>query len=139
MCPAEESMAEPESVQAPSVLVVEDEVLLRLALCEHLRECGFNVIEAMNGEEAQALILAGANVDLVLSDIQMPGVVDGVGLALWLAEQGVTAPVLLTSGVASALEAAEQACSHVKDFVIKPYDYDLLTQQVRKLLASANR
>lgn len=136
MCPAEEPIPKADSGDAATVLVVEDEVLVRLALTEHLRECGFVVIEAVNGEEAQALILAGATPDLVISDINMPGAVDGLGLALWLRDQRVDAVLMLTSGMESSLSAAREACTHVKDFVPKPYSFGALTDRVRLLLAN---
>jgi CheY-like chemotaxis protein len=80
-------MPEPQAEPGPIVLVVEDEVLIRLATADHLRSCGFKVLESASGAEAQDLILAGPRVDLVFSDITMPGPVDGVALARWLHEQ----------------------------------------------------
>jgi CheY-like chemotaxis protein len=134
MCPAEDPMASPAQKQAPVVLVAEDEVMIRLAVAEHLRECGFQVVEAANGAEAQALILAGLEVDLVFSDIQMPDV-DGVALAQWLSEHGVDAPIVLTSGMPDALKAAQSACVNVSVFVPKPYAEHSLAQHFRALLS----
>lgn len=136
MCPAEEAIPDSDCGVTATVLVVEDEVLIRLALAEHLRSCGFIVIEAANGEEAQALILAGAYPDLIISDINMPGAVDGVALALWLRDQNVNAVVMLTSGMESSLSAAQTACTHVQDFVPKPYSFEVLTERARLLLAN---
>jgi CheY-like chemotaxis protein len=134
MCPAEDPMASPAQKRAPVVLVAEDEMIIRLAVAEHLRECGFQVVEAANGAEAQALILAGLEVDLVFSDIEMPDV-DGVTLVLWLAEHGVDAPIILTSGLTEALESAQATCANVSVFVPKPYLERNLAQHVRALLS----
>ncbi len=134
MSPAEDPSASPAQNPAPVVLVVEDEMMIRMAITAHLRECGFQVVEATNGAEAQALILAGLEVDLVFSDIQMPDV-DGVALARWLAEQGVDAPIVLTSGLAQSLEAAQTACTNVNVFVLKPYAEQNLVQHFRALLS----
>jgi CheY-like chemotaxis protein len=134
MCPAEDPMASPEQKRAPLVLVAEDEMIIRMATAEHLRECGFQVVEAASGAEVQALILAGLDVDLVFSDIQMPDV-DGIALAKWLSEQGVDAPIVLTSGLAESLEAAQSACSNVSVFVPKPYAEQSLVRHFRALLS----
>lgn len=136
MCPAEDPMSEPDAAEQPTVLVVEDEVLVRLSIAEHLRECGFTVAEAGNGEEAKALILAGLEVDLVFSDINMPGDVDGIALASWLKDEGIDAPVVLTSGEQTMLEAAQAACANVHIFISKPYPEVKLVEHFRALLAS---
>jgi CheY-like chemotaxis protein len=136
MCPAEDPMSELVASEQPTVLVVEDEVLVRLAIAEHLRECGFTVAEAANGEEAQALILAGLEVDLVFSDINMPGAVDGITLASWLKDHGIDAPVVLTSGERAMLEAAQSACANVRVFITKPYPEVKIVEHFRALLAS---
>src|SRR4051794_25777084 len=67
------------------VLLVENEVLIRLAISEYLRECGYRVIEAVSADEA-ILVLGQEDlaVDLVLSDVAMPGSMDGFGLARWI-------------------------------------------------------
>ena len=64
MSPAENPVAEGQAAMGPTVLIVEDEVLSRLAMAEYLRECGFHVIEAANGVEAPHLVLAGLKGEL---------------------------------------------------------------------------
>jgi CheY-like chemotaxis protein len=98
------------------VLVAEDDVLVRVALAEALRAAGFAVIEANRADDALAYIRAGGKVDLVFSDIQMPGAIDGRQLAALLAEDDPAIPVILTSGDIQP-EAGAQA--HL--FVAKPY------------------
>ena len=135
MSPAEHPMPELEGGERRRVLVVEDEVLVRLAIAEELRARGMTVIEAADGVEARGLVLAGVGFDLVLSDITMPGELDGAGFASWLADNDVRAPVILTSGLPRALEQARVSCPHVKAFVPKPYDYDEIAACIEKLLA----
>lgn len=135
MCPAEDPIVSPDLKKAPVVLVAEDEMMIRMHVAQHLRDCGFQVVEAMSGAEAQALILSGLEVDLVFSDIQMPDV-DGIQLALWLRDQGVEAPIVLTSGMPDAFEAAKQACANVSVFVPKPYDHQNLVQHFRAILGA---
>ncbi len=134
MSPAESPVAEGQRVMGPTVLIVEDEVLPRLAMAEHLRDCGFRVIEAASGVEAQQLFLAGLKVDLVFSDITMPGDVDGIDLALWLMVNCETTKVILTSGLPDALAKAQSACDQVVAFVPKPYDQETIAQRIRELL-----
>lgn len=129
-------MPEQQSDVGPVVLVVEDEVLIRLAAADHLRSCGFTVAEAGTAAEAQELVLAGLKVDLVFSDITMPGPMDGIGLCLWLHEHAPGVPVILTSGVASSLDAAKRACANVRCMAPKPYDYDGIVSQIRVAIAA---
>ena len=134
MSPAEDLMPEQHSDAEPVVLVVEDEVLIRMAAADHLRHCGFKVAEAGSAAEAQDLILSGLKVDLVFSDITMPGALDGVGLTQWLAVHAPDVPVILTSGVTSSLDAAKRACANVRALMSKPYDYDVVVTHIRAAL-----
>ena len=81
---------------APVVLVVEDEVLVRLASAQHLRDAGYEVMEARNAHEALRL-LANADVDVVFCDITMPGTMDGLQLVDWLHERRPGVGTVLTS------------------------------------------
>lgn len=129
-------MPEQHTDAEPLVLVVEDEVLIRMAAADHLRSCGFKVAEAGNAAEAKELILSGLSVQLVFSDITMPGEIDGTGFAQWLHEHAPNVPVILTSGVNSSLDAAKQVCANVHELVPKPYDYDRVVAQIRGVLAA---
>ncbi|MBK8545046.1 MAG: response regulator [Caulobacteraceae bacterium] len=134
MSPAEDPMSEQHADAEPLVLVVEDEVLIRLAAADHLRSCGFRVAEAGTAIEAQELILSGLKVDLVFSDINMPGSMNSVGFAQWLHQHAPDVPVILTSGVNSSLEAARRACANVHELTPKPYSYDMISGQIRAVL-----
>jgi len=135
MSPAEELMPEANPAAPHVVLLVEDEVLIRLATADHLREAGFKVVEAGTASEAQELIKAGLQVDLVFTDITMPGAMDGVGLCRWLQGIGATAPVMLASGVPRALESAKRDCTNVFGVAAKPYDLDHIVSRIRSILA----
>ena len=62
-----------------TILVVEDEILIRMDLADYLRECGYHVIEASNADEAMAVLQSGREVGVALADVQMPGSMDGFG------------------------------------------------------------
>lgn len=109
----------PQPQPQPSVahvLVAEDDVLVRVALAEGLRAVGFAVIEASCADDALAYIRAGGKVDLVFSDIQMPGMLDGRQLAELIARDHPGIPVILTSG-----DIQLGACVSTCLFVAKPY------------------
>jgi CheY-like chemotaxis protein len=107
--------------------------MVRLAVSAYLRDQGFTVVEAIGGAEAQALIEAGLNVDLVFTDINMPAG-DGISLGLWLAANGVNAPLVLTSALPASLDQARRAGVNASGFVSKPYMEEALVRQFRALL-----
>lgn len=122
----------------PVVLIVEDEVLVRMVVAEYLRDCGFMVIEAGNAGEAMKLFKADIEVDAVFSDIQMPGEMDGFGLARWLRQHRPEVKVILTSGAASAAHKAADLC-HDGPLLPKPYDSEEVERRIRQLLATRER
>ena len=130
MLNATKSRAEEEARQ-PLVLVVEDEVLIRSAVAEYLRLAGNLVVEAANAAEAIAVFAAGVPIDVVFSDIQMPGTMDGIGLARWVYHHHPGIHVVLTSGNADAARATEAA----ELFFPKPYRTAEVAIRIRLLLA----
>ena len=136
MCPAENLMPQDDKSRRASVLLVEDEVLLRLAVAADLRASGYEVVEAANGDEARNLVLAGIPVNIVVADITMPGRLDGAEFATWMQDSGIEAPIILTSGMPDALDRARVRCPHVKAFVVKPYAHHMVVAQVQAALAA---
>src|ERR1043166_7949738 len=90
-----------------TVLVVEDEVLIRLMIAEYLREFGYRVLEARNGEEAKNILGNEDEVGVVFSDVRMPGSIDGLALARWISRNKPEIGILLTSAYVAPAEAAE--------------------------------
>jgi DNA-binding NtrC family response regulator len=113
-----------------TVLVVDDEVLLRLSIADHLREEGFTVIEAANADEAIAILRTTTPVDIVVTDIAMPGTTDGVGLARFIAAHRPDAKVIITSG---NLLTGPAGC-RIDGFFLKPYDVSHIVRLIRSLL-----
>jgi DNA-binding NtrC family response regulator len=112
------------------VLIVEDDVLLRLATSSSLRDAGFEILETANAAEA-ATVLNALPVDALISDVEIAGRMDGLALAKWVQDRGLNTKVILTfAGESSLSEAHEHAY-----FLAKPYD-DLSVQKIlRKVLA----
>jgi CheY-like chemotaxis protein len=118
----------------PTVLVVEDVPVVRMLLANHLRRSGFHVVEAANGEEAIRIVEAGRSVQLVLSDVHMPGArIDGLDLARWLHKNRPGLKVILASRVIKALEAAD-AHFHEGPLLQKPFKPEELTRRRRSAL-----
>src|SRR5258708_34300708 len=87
-----------ESVPAspPKILVVEDEILVRTVIAAYLRDCGFDVVEAGNSDEAGRVPEAGIRVDIGFSDIHRPGSLDGFGLVQWLRRERPRPEIILS-------------------------------------------
>jgi two-component system, response regulator PdtaR len=80
------------------VLVVEDETLLRAFIADELRMAGFAVIEAGDADDAWTYLSAGGPVDVLFSDVLMPGSMDGLDLARKLKQQAPDVDVIIISG-----------------------------------------
>ena len=122
-----------------TVLVVEDEVLIRLATAEYLRECGYRVVEVASGDEAQAVLQAGLAVDVVFTDVMMPGAFNGFALARWVRDTHPEIRVILTSGVQRTAQDAQDLCESKEDFMDKPYVHSEVADRIKALLARATR
>jgi CheY-like chemotaxis protein len=115
-----------------TILVVEDEVLIRLMIAEYLREFGYTVLEARNGDEAARLLHGGDQVDVVFSDVRMPGRIDGLALAKWIARNRPQIGVLLTSAYVAPADLADSGAA-VSGLVRKPYAPGEVLHRVREL------
>jgi CheY-like chemotaxis protein len=70
--------------RADTVLVLDDDVLVRMPICQYLRDCGYRVLEAASADEAATILQKQEiQVDVVLTDIEMPGAMNGFGFAKW--------------------------------------------------------
>ena len=85
--------------QDPTVLIVEDEVLVRSAMAKYLRDYGFEVLEAVTAAEALEMLRAVPHVQVVFSDVKMPGTLSGADLAEIMRRDYQHIKVLLTSAV----------------------------------------
>ncbi len=80
-----------------SILIVEDDVLLRMALADELRTAGFTVIEARDTDEALVILQTPNAIGLVIADVDLPGQLGGVGLDSWLRQESPHVKVILVS------------------------------------------
>jgi len=113
-----------------TVLVVEDEPLIRLDLADHLRSAGLAVVEASTGDEALTVLNANDAVVLVVSDMGMPGATDGIELAAWLRRERPKIKIVLVSGFSATLDMTA-----IADVALgKPVDLSRLVHEVGRLL-----
>ncbi|MGB6540836.1 MAG: response regulator [Xanthobacteraceae bacterium] len=124
-----------EKPEAPeTILVVEDDVLIRMPIAQYLRDCGYRVIEAVNADEAMTVLLhRDTVVDIVFSDIEMPGTIDGFGLAKWIREHRPGTEIVLAGTVPRSVDAAKELCEAGP--LPKPYEAQAVHDHIRRLLA----
>jgi two-component system, response regulator PdtaR len=111
------------------VLIVEDDVLLRLITASNLREAGFEVVEVANAAEA-VIVLNSMAVDVMLTDANMPGKMNGLALARWVHSHDLDTRIILTS-------YAEQSLGEAREYVhflAKPYDSSEVERLLRAML-----
>ena len=122
-----------------TILVVEDEVLIRLVVAEYLRECGYRVHEAVSAQEAILILQAPeVSVDIVFSDVEMPGEMDGFGLARWVRSNKSETEVILTSGAERSADIAGTLCE-AGPLMKKPYHTQDVVDRIKQLKATARR
>lgn len=111
---------ERRSINYSTILVVEDDPLILMTAADALRAAGFHVIEAENADGAAAILRAAmVPVGAVFSDIEMPGALNGLGLASVISETWPEVPVVLTSG---RVKPCPSTLPPGVRFVPKPYD-----------------
>lgn len=116
------------------ILVVDDELYITSVLSQKLRQAGFEVRTAGDGEQGLALALESAP-DLIITDFQMPRL-SGFDMACRLRKSDVTAhvPVLMLTARGHRLSADELATTNIKALSAKPFSVRQLMQKVYELL-----
>ena len=115
----------------PVVLVVEDELLIRMDAVDMLRGAGFDVIEAVNADEAIMILEGGSTIDVVFTDIQMPGSMDGLKLAQAVRGRWPPIKIIATSG---HVHVSETELPEGGRFLPKPYNPMQVTGVLRELI-----
>ncbi len=119
------------------VLLVEGDIVIRHPLAEYLRECGFTVFEASNGEEAKrALLTSDIKIEFVLADMTTEG--SGFGLRRWIKDQNHPAEVILAGTIEKAVDHAADICSE-GPAVVKPYEHKFVLDYIRQAIARRDR
>jgi len=112
------------------VLIVEDEPLVRVTGADLLAEAGFEVLEAGNADEALRILEATPEVRVVFSDVEMPGSLDGLGLARNICRRWPSIGIVLTSGY----RIREETIPRDGRFLPKPCDGQALVRQIEEIV-----
>jgi two-component system cell cycle sensor histidine kinase/response regulator CckA len=115
-----------------TVLIVDDEASFREVFAQVLRNRGYNVLEAANGEHALEICGEGTAIDAVLTDVCMP-TMDGTSLASELRERRPEIRIVLMSGIAGAAKTATSSAP----FLRKPFRTDELLHVLESALKQA--
>ena len=119
-----------------TVLIVEDESLISHLVADWLNDRGFAVHEAASGDEALAYIDHGGPVDVMFTDINLPGSIDGAELATQVRARRPELPIVYASGRCNAGDIAPLVSRSV--FVPKPYDPADVCSLLQRLTSTAH-
>lgn len=113
-------------------------MLVRHPLAEYLRECGYQVIEALNTAEARQLITDGRiSIDVVMANVGAPAN-EGFALATWVRQNYPGIGVVLAGSVEMAAEKAGDLCLE-GPMLGKPYHHQRIVEEIRRLRAGRDR
>jgi two-component sensor histidine kinase/CheY-like chemotaxis protein len=115
----------------PKVLVVEDEMMLRMRAVDIVEDAGFTPIEAVNADEALAILESRSDVDLLFTDIQMPGSMDGLKLAHAVHERWPTIKIILVSGKLTPTDSERPSDSR---FFGKPLEVKQMIAEMQEMI-----
>ena len=119
-----------------TILVLDDEVLVRMPICQYLRDCGYRVLEAADADEAATILQKqDIQVDVVLTDIEMPGAMNGFAFAKWARTVRPELHIVLAGTPERAAHAAGELCEH-GPILTKPYDHKITLDHITRLLAA---
>ncbi len=128
-------MARSKTVPKPTILVVEDEVLVRIDLVDTIEDAGFQTIEANCADEAIRLLEAHPEITVLFTDIDMPGAMDGLKLSHYVRNRWPPVRIIVTSGHVMATPEQMPAQSL---FLTKPHQLSDLTRVFQLIEDSYN-
>jgi CheY-like chemotaxis protein len=124
-----------EQGDGEAVLIVEDERTIRELLAEELRELGYQVISVGNGAAALEILQSQRRVDLLLTDVGLPGGLNGRQVADAARVSRPALKVLFITGYAQNAAVGNGLLDHGMEVVTKPFDIEVLAAKVRQMLS----
>ena len=115
------------------VLVVEDSTIIRMGAVDLVLSAGYEALEACDADEAIRVLESRDDVDLVFTDVQMPGTMDGIKLSHYIRDRWPPVKLIVASGIAILEESSLPGGSR---FFSKPYDDHTITDAMARLLSS---
>lgn len=122
------------AVAPPVVLVVEDEMLLRMRAVDMVEDAGYTPVEAVDADEAVTILEARSDIALLFTDIQMPGSMDGLRLAHAVRERWPPIKIILVSG---ALKLAKTDIPADSRFFGKPLEAKEMIAEMQEMIGTA--
>jgi CheY-like chemotaxis protein len=116
----------------PVVLLVEDEFLVRMATADTLMDAGYEVIEASNAQAAQEILLHRGDIQVLFTDVKMPGAMDGLQLAALVRHRWPHIQIIITS---AHLAPESESLPNDAVFIAKPYGEKAPALAIQALLA----
>ncbi len=113
-----------------AVLVVEDEAIIRMNIVAELEDAGFEVFEASNAAQAIDVLIANNRIQLMFTDVDMPGGVDGLKLAASVRDRWPPIKIIVTSG---HRQIDVDALPVEARFMAKPYDLNSVILSIREM------
>jgi CheY-like chemotaxis protein len=120
----------PKSDHRMVVLAVEDEPIVRMSMADFLDDAGFKVFEAVNADEAIALLQARSDVQVVVTDIEMPGSMNGLEMARVVRVRWPSVGIVVTSG---RVRPGSHDLMDGVVFLSKPYLPDAVIGAIRRV------
>jgi two-component system, response regulator PdtaR len=117
----------------PVILIVEDEALVRQSVVGILEDAGFRMIEAVNSDEALEFLEADPDIQLLLTDVNMPGTMDGLALAREVHDRWPHIGIIVVSG--KSMPQPHELPTGCR-FHRKPYSPDTVVRHARELIAA---
>ena len=115
------------------VLVVEDSTIIRMGAIDLVLSAGYEALEARNADEAIRILESRDDIDLVFTDVRMPGTMDGIKLSHYIRERWPPVKLIVASGAAILEESSLPEGSR---FFAKPYDDHTIADAMARLLSS---
>lgn len=129
-------MTDPK-VKPFSVIIADGEFVIRSALAEYLRYCGYTVILASSSDEVIAIMQDSATeVSVILSDARLDGIVNAFELRIWVKERHPEVQIILAGNVEKAARAAGVLCDE-GPYLSRPYDPQIVVVRIKGLLAGS--
>src|ERR1700704_6553691 len=119
------------SAALPAVLVVEDEMLLRMRAVDMVEDAGFTAVQAINADDALAILESRSDIELLFTDIQMPGSMDGLELAYAVHERWPLIKIILVSGQLTLTDAEKPVDSR---FFGKPLNVKQMIAEMQEMM-----
>src|SRR5258707_320812 len=122
-----------DSTLVPNVLVVEDEMLLRMRAVDIVEDAGFRSVEAVNADEALSILESRSDISLLFTDIQMPGSMDGLKLAHAVHDRWPAIKIILVSGQIKLADADKPTDSR---FFGKPLEVKRMINELQDMVGT---